>query len=71
MNTSATNEQRQRFERLCLYRALYSRSGPRDTVSVMSLRDAVRYAEGLLVQLAGHATPATLQSPSSASSHDN
>ena len=71
MNTSATNEQRQRFERLCLYRALYSRSGPRDTVSVMSLADAMRHAEALLVQLAGHAAPATLPSPGSTSSHDN
>jgi hypothetical protein len=36
------------FEVLCLYRSLYVRRGPRDSVGVMSVDGAIRYAETLL-----------------------
>jgi hypothetical protein len=36
------------FEALCLYRSLYARLGPRDSVGVMSVDGAILYAETLL-----------------------
>ncbi|MEO7295474.1 MAG: hypothetical protein ABIZ57_04985 [Candidatus Limnocylindria bacterium] len=48
MNTSATNEQRQRFERLCLLRALYARRGSHDATSVMTLLELASYARAVL-----------------------
>lgn len=37
-----------RFEQLCLLRELYTRRAERDRVGIMSMRDAMRYAEVLL-----------------------
>jgi hypothetical protein len=39
---------RRRFEQLCLLRSLYARRGPRDRLSVMTVDDAIRLAEGVL-----------------------
>ena len=38
----------QLFERLCLYRAIYERRGPLDSTSVISIRDAIRWAVALM-----------------------
>ena len=38
----------QLFERLCLYRAIYERRGPLDSTSVVSIRDAIRWAVELM-----------------------
>ena len=38
----------QLFERLCLYRAIYERRGPLDSASVISIRDAIRWAVELM-----------------------
>lgn len=48
MNTPATDEQRQRFERLCLLRALYARRGSRDATSVMTMIELATYARAVL-----------------------
>lgn len=48
MNTPATCEQRQRFERLCLLRSLYARRGSRDDSSVMTLAQLAPYARAVL-----------------------
>ena len=44
-----TDEQRLRFERLCLLRSLYARRGPRDATSVMPLAEVAAYARALLI----------------------
>ncbi|MGH2444525.1 MAG: hypothetical protein ACRDGD_00570 [Candidatus Limnocylindria bacterium] len=51
MNATPIDEPRL-FERLCLLRALYARRGPRDRDAVMSVADALRYAEALLARSA-------------------
>ncbi len=38
----------QLFERLCLYRAIYDRRGPLDSVGVISVETAVRWAAELM-----------------------
>ena len=43
-----TPDQRRRFEWLCFSRALYERRGPRDSVGVMTVSEAIRYVETLL-----------------------
>jgi hypothetical protein len=43
---------RQLFERFCMLRDLYRRRGPRDRAGIMSIEDAVRYAELLLARSA-------------------
>ncbi len=47
MDAHATSDARL-FERLCLLRALYGRRTNRDRMAIMSVADAVRYAEVLL-----------------------
>jgi hypothetical protein len=47
MNTP-TSEQRQRFERLCMLKALYARRGSHETTSVMTVDAAIRYGQALL-----------------------
>lgn len=54
MNTP-TDEQRQRFERLCLLRSLYARRGARDATSVMALGELSAYAGVLLAAQLGRA----------------
>ena len=44
-----TDDQRLRFERLCLLRSLYARRGPRDATSVMPLAEVAAYARALLI----------------------
>jgi hypothetical protein len=46
--SSATPDQRRRFEQLCLYRDLYARRGPRDSQGVIAPDEVIRYAEELL-----------------------
>lgn len=36
------------FEALCLLRSLYERRGPLDSLSVMTIDGAIRYAETML-----------------------
>jgi hypothetical protein len=43
---------RQLFERFCMLRDLYRRRGPRDRAGIMSIEDAIRYAELLLARSA-------------------
>lgn len=43
-----TDEQRRSFEGLCGLRGIYLRRGPADSVGVMSVTDAIDYAEALL-----------------------
>jgi hypothetical protein len=43
---------RQLFERFCMLRDLYRQRGPRDRAGIMSIEDAVRYAELLLARSA-------------------
>jgi hypothetical protein len=47
MNTPDA-EQRRRFERLCLLRALYVRRGPLDSTSCLTLDELSSYARSLL-----------------------
>jgi hypothetical protein len=47
--STPTDEQRLRFERMCLLRAIYARRGPRDATSVMPLDEVAAYARALLV----------------------
>ena len=47
--TTPSAEQRLRFERLCLLRALYERRGSRDATSVMPLTEVAAYARALLI----------------------
>jgi hypothetical protein len=42
------DDRRSWFERLCVYRALYRRRGPLDSIGVMSIDAAVLYAETML-----------------------
>lgn len=51
MDAPATDHRRL-FERLCLLRSLYARRGPRDRVGVISLAEALRYAEELFARSA-------------------
>jgi len=53
-----TDEQRLRFERLCLLRSLYAHRGPRDATSVMPLSEVAAYARALLIDAycGAHAT---------------
>jgi hypothetical protein len=44
-----TDEQRLRFERMCLLRSLYARRGPRDATGVMPLSEVAAYARALLI----------------------
>ena len=50
------NDRRWLFEHLCLLRALYARRGPQDRAGVISVDDAVRYAETLLARSAASTT---------------
>lgn len=43
---------RQLFERFCMLRDLYRRRGPRDRAGIMSIEDAIRYAELLIARSA-------------------
>ena len=43
---------RQLFERFCMLRDLYRRRGRRDRAAIMSIEDAIRYAELLLARSA-------------------
>jgi hypothetical protein len=43
---------RQLFERFCVLRDLYRQRGPRDRAGIMSIEDAIRYAELLLARSA-------------------
>lgn len=51
--------ERLRFERLCLLRSLYERRGPHDSIGVMTIDAAIRYAETLLAfaALPAHGPP--------------
>lgn len=49
---NAPDDPRSLFERLCLLRALYERRGDQDRESVLSVEEAVRYAETLLARSA-------------------
>jgi hypothetical protein len=50
MNAQARD--RQLFERLCMLRDLYRQRGRRDRAGIMSIGDAIRYAELLLARSA-------------------
>ena len=47
--TTPSAEQRLRFDRLCLLRALYDRGGSHDAMSVMPLTEVAAYARALLI----------------------
>ena len=50
MNAHA--DDRQLFERFCILRDLYRQRGRRDRAAIMSIEDAMRYAELLLARSA-------------------
>ncbi|MGH2402249.1 MAG: hypothetical protein ACRDE6_06020 [Candidatus Limnocylindria bacterium] len=43
-----TDDQRRRFEHLCMLRSLYARRGPRDTAGVMTLAEVGSFVQALL-----------------------
>ncbi|HEX7195807.1 MAG TPA: hypothetical protein VF364_03125, partial [Candidatus Limnocylindria bacterium] len=43
-----TDDQRRRFEQLCMLRSLYALRGSADAESVMDVASAIRYGEALL-----------------------
>jgi hypothetical protein len=48
-----TDDQRRRFEQLCMLRSLYALRGSADAESVMDVASAIRYGEALLRDAAG------------------
>jgi hypothetical protein len=49
---TAHSHDRQLFERFCMLRDLYRQRGRRDRAAIMSIEDAIRYAELLLARSA-------------------
>jgi hypothetical protein len=52
-----TGSDRELFEQLCRYRALYVRRGERDATVVMTLADAIQHANRLMAEPAVPARP--------------
>lgn len=53
-----TDSHRHLFERLCFYRALYARRGPRDRTGVVTITEAIRWASAALAAPTSSLAPA-------------